>query len=116
MYVQPLITANPPIIPPQRLKSFITDVFHNYAQLLSYHRRLLERLHQIQQEEHPLLNSITAALLDAFLNWRDAYLEYVPNYPIAAYRIAEERANNPQFKAFHDVRSLSALPLSLKFF
>ena len=29
--------------------------------------------------------------------------EYIPNYPIAAYRIDDEMANNPQFKSFVDV-------------
>jgi hypothetical protein len=37
------------------------------------------------------------------LNFRGAYLEYVPNYPVAAYRIDDEMANNPQFKDFVEV-------------
>jgi hypothetical protein len=103
MYVQPLSTANPPIVPPQRLSAFLTDGFHNVGQLVHHHRRLLESLHAIQQDEHPLIHTITAAVLDAFLNFRDAYLDYIPNYPIAAYRIEDEKANNPRFKEFHDV-------------
>jgi hypothetical protein len=104
MYIQPLRLASPPIIPRDRLESFITDVFHNFAQLHAQHRRLVEQFHEIQREEHPTIRTITAAIFDAALNFRDAYLEYIPNYPIAAYRVDFELANNPAFKTFHDVR------------
>jgi hypothetical protein len=64
---------------------------------------MLERLHEIQREEHPFIRSITAPVFDAALNWRDAYLEYIPHYPISAFKIDEEMATNPSFKAFVDV-------------
>src|SRR5712671_7217608 len=104
MYVQPLYAADPPIIPRDRLSSFITDVFHNFGDLHSQHRKLLDRLHAIQRDEHPVINSITAAVFDAALNWREAYMEYITNYPIAEYRIVDEMANNPTFKDFVEVR------------
>ena len=47
--------------------------------------------------------------MDAALNFREAYMEYIPNYPIAAYRIDEEIANNPDFKAFVTVMSILAI-------
>ena len=100
---------DPPIIPVDRLNSFIYDVYHNFGELYAHHRKLLERLHEIQKQEHPFIRSITAAVYDAVLNFRDAYLEYIQNYPIAAYRIEEEMANNPQFKDFVDVRGVSNL-------
>lgn len=52
------------------------------------------------------MTSITAAMFDTALNFRDAYLEYIPNYPIAAYRIDNEMENNPAFKAFIEVFSV----------
>jgi RHO1 GDP-GTP exchange protein 1/2 len=104
MYVQPLRDTDPPIIPRERLDSFIHDVFHNFGELYDHHRRLLEHIHEIQREEHPFIRSVTAVTYDAVLNFRDAYLEYIPNYPIAEYRIGDEMANNPQFKAFVEVR------------
>lgn len=103
MYVQPLRAQDPPIIPRDRLDSFIQDVFHNFGELHAHHRRLVDQFHEIQREEHPMIRSVTAAMYDAVLNFRDAYLEYIPNYPIAAYRIDDEMANNPAFKAFVDV-------------
>lgn len=103
MYIQALRAADPPIISPSRLDQFIQDVFHNFAELHAHHRRLVEKFHEIQTEEHPTIRSVTAALFDAALNFREAYMEYVPNYPIAAYRIDNEMALNPAFKAFVDV-------------
>ncbi|KAI0766140.1 Dbl domain-containing protein [Trametes elegans] len=102
MYVSPLREMDPPIIPRERLENFIQEVFHNYAELHAHHRRMLNKLHEVQREEHPVIRSITAAIYDAVLNFREAYMEYIPNYPIAAYRIDDEMANNPAFKAFVD--------------
>lgn len=104
IYVQPLREAEPPIIPRDRLGTFITEAFHNFGELHAHHRRLLDRLHEIQRDEHPVINSVTAAIFDAALNWREAYMEYVTNYPIAEYRIVDEMNNNPAFKAFVEVR------------
>ncbi|KAI6112968.1 CNH domain-containing protein [Pisolithus sp. B1] len=118
MYIQPLRAAEPPIIPRERLNSFISDVYHNYSEIYTHHRKLLNRLHEIQREEHPTIKSVTAPLLDAALNFRDAYMEYIPNYPIAAYRIDDEFANNPDFKVFAEkcVRHPDAHRLDMKNF
>ncbi|EIW75246.1 hypothetical protein CONPUDRAFT_85508 [Coniophora puteana RWD-64-598 SS2] len=118
MYVVPLREADPPIVPRDRLQSFITDVFHNFAELHAHHHRLLEQLHDIQREEHPVINSVTAPLLDTVLNFQDAYREYVPNYPIAAYRIDDEMGNNQDFKMFveHCTRHPDAHRLDMKNF
>ena len=86
------------------MEQFIQDVFHNYEEILQHHKRLVRAFHEIQRDQHPNIDSITAPLFDAAINWRDAYLEYVPNYPIGAYRIDEEMATNPAFKAFVEVR------------
>lgn len=104
MYVAPLREMDPPIIARDRLPQFIQDVFHNFAELHAHHRKLLNTLHEIQRDEHPVIRSVTAAMYDAVLNFREAYVEYIPNYPIAAYRIDDEMANNAPFKAFVEVR------------
>ncbi|KAL1707909.1 CNH domain-containing protein [Schizophyllum commune] len=100
MYIEPLRAADPPIIKPERLDQFIIDVFHNYAELLEHHKKFLQALHTVQRQQHPEIRSITAQLFDAVLNFREAYIEYIPNYPVAEYRIDDEMANNPAFKAF----------------
>ncbi|KAF9001525.1 CNH domain-containing protein [Cyathus striatus] len=118
MYIQPLREAEPPIIPRDRLDQFLIDVFHNYQVLESHHRRLVEKFHEIQREHHPRIPSIAAAVFDAALNFREAYMEYVPNYPIAAYRIDDEMANNLMFRQFVErcVRHPDAHRLDMKNF
>lgn len=118
MYIQPLRAAEPPIIPRDRLDQFIEDVFHNFAELHLHHRKLVTKFHEIQREQHPTIRTITAAMFDAALNFREAYMEYIPNYPIAAYRIDDEMANNLPFKTFVDqcVRHPDAHRLDMKNF
>lgn len=103
MYIQPLRSADPPVVPTDRINQFIKDVFHNVSELHEHHRKLVETFHEIQLEQHPTISSITAAMFDAALNFRPAYMEYIPNYPIAAYRIDDEMANNPAFATFVNV-------------
>jgi hypothetical protein len=117
MYIKPLREADPPIIPQQKLEQFIQDVFHNYRELYEHHAKLVEKFHETQREQHPNIRSITAAVFDTALHFREAYMEYVPNYPIAAYRIDDEMANNPAFKAFVEVcgQVRTCRPLSVYF-
>ena len=68
MYVGPLREMDPPIIPRDRLEQFIQEVFHNYAELHAHHRRMLNKLHEIQREEHPVIRSITADRKSTRLN------------------------------------------------
>ncbi|KAG9050431.1 hypothetical protein FS837_005504 [Tulasnella sp. UAMH 9824] len=118
LFIRPLRAAAPAVIPRDRLSAFIRDVFWTYSDVLVHHRKLLDRLHEIQREEHPHIRSITAPIYDAALNWQDAYMEYVPHYPISAFRIQEELGNNPAFKAFHDtcLRNPDSRKLDLKAF
>ncbi|KAJ7460820.1 signal transducer [Mycena latifolia] len=118
MYIIPLREAKPPIMPADRLEQFIQDVFHNFADLFAHHRKLVDKFHEIQREQHPVIRSVTAAMFDAALNFRDVYMEYIPNYPIAAYRIDDEMANNLDFKNFVEqcVRHPDAHRLDMKNF
>ncbi|KAJ7780269.1 CNH domain-containing protein [Mycena maculata] len=118
MYITPLRAAEPPIMPREKLEQFITDVFHNFHDLFEHHRKLVDKFHEIQREQHPVIRSVTAAMFDAALNFRDVYMEYIPNYPIAAYRIDDEMGNNPDFKNFVDqcVRHPDAHRLDMKNF
>lgn len=121
IFIEPLKNSaetSQPIIPRERLPQFIEDVFYNFGEILKHHKRMLEKLHQIQLEEHPMIHSITATIFDAALNWRDAYMDFIPHYPIAAYRIDEELANNPAFKSFVEqcTRHLESRKLDIKAF
>jgi hypothetical protein len=109
MYIRPLQNADPPIIPHDRLGDFMQNVFYNWAELHSHHRRLLDTLYEIQREEHPRIRSVTAPVFDGALNFREAYMEYIPNYPIAEYRIEDEMKRNPIFKEFAEVCSIQII-------
>ncbi|KAJ3901831.1 CNH domain-containing protein [Lentinula edodes] len=103
MYITPLVnssTSNTPIIPAARLSQFLSSVFNNIQSLHVHHLTLLQALFRIQYDEHPTIRSVSAPILDAALNWREAYMEYIPNYPIAAYTIDSEMRTNPAFKDF----------------
>ena len=88
------------IIERTRLEIFLDDAFHNYRSLLEVHQNLLENLHFRQLEQHPRFGMISDLLLDAALNWQDAYMEYVTHYPIAKAKVQEEEVKNPKFAAF----------------
>ncbi|EJD48095.1 Dbl-like domain-containing protein [Auricularia subglabra TFB-10046 SS5] len=118
LFVRPLRAMNPPIISRDRISQFIQDVFYNVNELYKHHRKMLDRLHEIQKDEHPLIRSISEPIFDAALNWREAYMEYIPHYPIAAYKIDEEMATNPSFKTFveQSTRHPDARRLDMKAF
>jgi hypothetical protein len=92
------------IIERTRLEIFLDDAFHNYRSLIEVHSLLLERLQSRQLEQHPRFGMISDLLLDAALNWQEAYMEYVTHYPIARAKVQEEEARNPKFAAFLKVR------------
>ncbi|KAG8687195.1 hypothetical protein FRC09_013647, partial [Ceratobasidium sp. 395] len=100
LFIQPLLHDDPPVIPRERVDNWISQVFSNFADVHLHHRRMLDRLHEIQREEHPIIRSISPPVFDAALNWRDAYMVYIPHYPIAEYMFDEEKTNNKEFKAF----------------
>jgi hypothetical protein len=93
------------VIERTRLETFLDEAFHNYRSLLEVHSRLLENLQNRQLEQHPHFGMISDLLLDATLNWQDAYMEYVTHYPIAKAKVQEEEVRNPKFAAFLKVCS-----------
>ncbi|KAK4686044.1 RHO1 GDP-GTP exchange protein 1/2, partial [Tremellales sp. Uapishka_1] len=103
LFIDGLRNADTPIIETLRLDLFIDDAFHNYRSILDVHRVLLARLQERQMEQHPNFGMISDLIFDAVLNWRDAYMEYVPHYPIAKAKIGEEQQRNPRFAEFLEV-------------
>ena len=91
----------------ERLEIFLDDAFHNYRSLLEVHQNLLENMQSRQIEQHPRFGMVSDLLLDAALNWQDAYMEYVTHYPIAKAKVQEEEAKNPKFAAFLKVSTYS---------
>ncbi len=109
VFVQGLRYSDQPIIERSRLELFIDDVFHNYANLLDIHERLLESLHNRQMEQHPRVGAIGDLVYDAALQWQEVYLEYTANYPKAKYALEQETASNRAFAQFLDRCRLNPL-------
>ncbi|EIW72389.1 hypothetical protein TREMEDRAFT_10950, partial [Tremella mesenterica DSM 1558] len=102
LFVNGLRESDHPIIERGSLDNFLDDVFHNYRSLLEVHSHLLENFQQRQLEQHPHYGMISDLILDATLNWQDAYMEYVTHYPIAKAKVRQEIATNPKFAQFLD--------------
>ncbi|KAF8316675.1 Dbl-like domain-containing protein [Clavulina sp. PMI_390] len=99
LFIRPLRAARLPLADPTErgVDDFLRDIFHNYQEILEHQRRLLNAFFEIQSEEYPCVDSIVAPIMDAALNWGDAYMEYTTHYPIAEYRIDEANAM-PEFR------------------
>ncbi|KAI5892712.1 uncharacterized protein SCHCODRAFT_02501635 [Schizophyllum commune H4-8] len=91
VYIEPLSAANPPIIKPELLKGFISQVFGNVAQILAHHQLMLAALFARQREQHPLIQSGT---------FRTAYETYIKHYPLAEAHHRKELNRNPDYRHF----------------
>lgn len=98
-----LITADPPIIPRERLQQFIQDVFLNMDEVVEKCDQFLEALKVRQREEHPLVRNIGDVILSHALDWHPVYLKYNVSVPMAEQRVKEEISRNPAFAAFVSV-------------
>lgn len=56
--------ANPPVISHENRGSFISEVFGNVDDISAHHRRMLAVLFSRQQEQHPLMQSVTDIVLE----------------------------------------------------
>lgn len=83
-----------------RLDVFLDEAFHNWRSLYEIHSRFLHNLQIRQLEQHPHIGMISDLVFDAALNWQEAYMEYVPHYPIAKVKVQEEGARNTKFASF----------------
>lgn len=104
--MKPLRTAEPPIIPYHELDSFMEDVFHNILDIRDVNRRLLEVMEVRQREQFPLIQRIGDVYLSAATDFRDVYVEYVGNLPVAEKRLKDELEQNQELRIFVEVTIL----------
>jgi len=127
VFVNGLLNADPPVINPDNLQSFISEVFGNVDALSNHHHRLLAALFSRQREQHPLVQSVTDIILDsqsdiaifplcnakayhlASLLFRSDYETYIKSYPLAEARHRSELKKNPRYlewlqKCYQDPR------------
>jgi hypothetical protein len=64
VFVTPLMNADPPVLPAERLHSFVAEVFFNLESISAHHHRMLVRLFERQREQHPLVQSVADIILD----------------------------------------------------
>ena len=102
VYIEPLSAANPPIIKPELLTGFISQVFGNVAQILAHHQLMLAALFARQREQHPLIQSVADIILDTILKgtFRTAYETYIKHYPLAEAHHRKELNRNSDYRHF----------------
>ena len=83
VFIGGLLGADPPVVSPDYLESFISEVFGNINPISSHHHRMLAALFSRQREQHPLVQSVTDIILDSQSD--------VPNFfPCAALRFTNQ--------------------------
>lgn len=63
VYIDPLLNTSP--IPQQRMKGYISEVFYNLDEILVHHRRMLDKLFELQRDQHPLITNFASIVLDS---------------------------------------------------
>jgi hypothetical protein len=65
VFADGLLNSDPPVIDPDYLQSFVSEVFGNIDAISSHHHRMLAALFSRQREQHPLVQSVTDIVLDS---------------------------------------------------
>lgn len=65
VFIRGLRNTPLPIIRPSKLADFIKDVFGNLNEILRLHERMLATLFKRQQEQHPLIQSVSDIVVDS---------------------------------------------------
>ncbi len=108
VFIKPLRSADPPVLPPEQLEDFIDGVFGNILDLRECNRRLLEVLYVRQREQGPIIQRIGDIFLNAAVEFRLAYPAYIGQHSVAEKRLKDEMENNGRFRFFLEVIILSS--------
>lgn len=63
VYVDPLLNTSP--IPQQRMRGYVNEVFGNLDDILLHHRLMLNKLFELQRDQHPLITNFASIILDS---------------------------------------------------
>ena len=105
MWIQPLRKKN--IIPLERREKFIEKVFCNIMTIHEVNLRFLSAL-RVRQKENPMVAQIGDVVLD-FVVELEPFLLYGARQHEAKYIVDTERAMNPKFATFAEVREKNRL-------
>jgi hypothetical protein len=116
LYRDRLSSAQPPIIPPKKLKSFLNSVFGKVdAVRKANEEHLLPQLKYRQKEQGPWIVGFS----DIFREWvrkaKQAYVDYAAAFPYANLLVRQEEARNMLFKGFMDQARAHKLSNKLAF-
>ena len=103
-FVQPLRTVQPPIVAPEHLDAFLSEILLNLSDIREHSRTLLAALLARQRETPYVVKNIGDVVLSAALDWGPAYTSFTIQFPLADSVYKEEKARNPRFKDFLMVR------------
>lgn len=103
LFLKPLQTANPPIIPLKYFDEFMDEVFGNILEIRECNRRLVEIMHVRLREEGPIVQRIGDVFLNFAAEFRIAYPAYVGRQSMAEKRFKEEIDSNAEFRLFLEV-------------
>ncbi|EKM58279.1 uncharacterized protein PHACADRAFT_140069, partial [Phanerochaete carnosa HHB-10118-sp] len=106
VFVDPLVNTRP--IPQQRLKGYVTEVFYNLDDILGYHKSMLEKLFELQRDQHPFITNFASIILDiliyscttASFAFRTAYEQYIKHYPLSEAYHRKELKRNSKYQYF----------------
>ncbi|OCB84705.1 hypothetical protein A7U60_g8226 [Sanghuangporus baumii] len=96
--VDPLRTSN--VFGEGKADEFIYSTFWNLHDVLSFHQRMLGSLFVRQQEQHPLIHSVSDIILETVLQFQPPYEEYIKHYPLSEARHRKEHKHNPAYRSF----------------
>lgn len=113
VFIKPLRSADPPVLPPEHLEEFIDDIFGNILDLRECNRRLLEVLYVRQREQGPIIQRIGDIFLNAAVEFRLAYPAYIGHHTLAEKKLKDEVENNGSFRFFLEVIPLSLFTLPI---
>ena len=116
MFIDGLLNTDPPVIGPDNIHPFISEVFCNIDAVSGHHHRMLAALFSRQREQHPLVQSVSDIILDsqsdtlvfssrkakdnqpASLLFRSGYETYIKSYPLAEARHRSELKKNSKYR------------------
>jgi hypothetical protein len=103
LYRDELSQANPPLIPPKTLPSFLNDVFGQVDTVKKANEEyLLPQIKYRQKEQGPWIVGFSDIFRDWIRKARVAYIDYASSYPNAIFRVRQEMERNVLFKTFLD--------------
>ncbi|GAA6062754.1 hypothetical protein JCM10212_005550 [Sporobolomyces blumeae] len=96
-FIEPLRSANPPIIAPHRLPHFLSSILLNILEIRAHSAQFLAALRAKQAESIVVRGGIGKLVLSSAVEWGQAYIKYTVGFPMADWLFKEEKAINPRF-------------------